>query len=113
MCCYTPSMALGAQLPVRLDLDDESRLESIAKRTGTTKSALIRMLCKRFVDTCIEPDGSVKLPANIVAMLEDRDARSRPAPPEKSRHRNRAARVAGPERTAGPSGSALNDGPKK
>jgi len=69
-------MALGAQLPVRLDLDVEMRLESIAQRTGTTKSALIRMLSKRFVDTCVSEDGTVNLPPNIQAMLQDRDNRS-------------------------------------
>ena len=77
-------VALGAQLPVRLDPDTDSRLESIAQRTGTTKSALIRMLAKRFVETCILPDGSVVFPPSIQAMLNERDSRSdtvSPVPP--------------------------------
>ena len=75
-------MALGSQLPVGLDLDTDSRLESIAQRPGTTKSAIIRMLAKRFVDTCVSEDGTVTLPANIQAMLNDRGKHGelRPAP---------------------------------
>ena len=73
-------MALGAQLPVRHDPDTESRFESIAQHTGTTKSALIRMLSKRFVDTRVAEDGSVALPPNILAMLNDGDTRIAPSP---------------------------------
>jgi len=73
-------VALGAQLPVRLDADIEDRLESIAQRTGTTKSGLIRMLAKRFVETCVNEDGSVTFPPDIRAMLNDRDDRSVPKP---------------------------------
>ena len=69
-------MAFKAQLPVRLDPDTESRLEDVARRTGTTKSSLIRMLAKRFVDECVKPDGSVIFPASIQTAFEIRDARS-------------------------------------
>jgi hypothetical protein len=69
-------VALGAQLPVRLDPDTESPLETIAQRTSTTKSALIRLLSKGFVDTSVSEDGTVTIPANFQAMLDDRDSRS-------------------------------------
>lgn len=69
-------MALGAQLPVRLEADIEARLESIAESTGTTKSSLIRLLATTFVQQCVAPDGSVTLPPNWSDLLKPRDERS-------------------------------------
>ena len=69
-------MALGAQLPVRLEPDVEQRLDDIAKRTGTSKSALIRLLAKTFVDQVVSADGSVNLPPNWSELLPAADGRS-------------------------------------
>lgn len=55
-------MPLGAQLPVRLDSQVEVSLEAIAERIGTTKSSIIRLLTKTFVDSVAEAGGSVQLP---------------------------------------------------
>jgi hypothetical protein len=57
-------MALGAQLPVRLDQDDDERLQKVAADTGTTKSSLIRLLIHTFCQQCIKPGNRVLLPPN-------------------------------------------------
>jgi hypothetical protein len=80
-------MALGAQLPVRLETDVEERLETIAQQVGTTKSALIRLLARTFVEECVDEKGRVSLPPNwkSLAGLADPDDRTRYP------HTNRAA----------------------
>lgn len=70
-------MALGANLPVRLEADVEKRLEEIAAKTGTTKSALIRLLAKVFTDQFWNAD-KIEMPPNVMALLENRDDRSAP-----------------------------------
>jgi hypothetical protein len=74
--CYTQFMALGSQLPIRLDAEVDGRLQSAAEQAGTSKSALIRMLAKTFVDQCISPSGRVTLPPNWHELLPSRDGRS-------------------------------------
>jgi hypothetical protein len=69
-------MALGAQLPVRLELDVEMRLETAAKKYGTTKSGIIRMLASSFVEQVVSPDGTVHLPPNWKDLLPEADQRS-------------------------------------
>lgn len=74
-------MALGAQLPIRFDPDVERRLEAIASRLGTSKSALIRLLAKSFVDKYVDDRDQVHLPPDweeiMKAALPRIDARSR------------------------------------
>lgn len=81
MRCYTFSapfrMALSAQLPVRLDSEIDARLEAAAKAQGTTKSAIIRLLAKTFVEQVVQADGTVTLPPNWAALLDAADGRSR------------------------------------
>lgn len=69
-------MALGSQLPIRLDPDTEKRIEAAAEQAGTTKSAMIRMLAKTFVDQCVQAGGKVTLPPNWHDLLPGRDGRS-------------------------------------
>jgi hypothetical protein len=69
-------MALGAQLPIRLEPEIEGRLERAATRLGTTKSALLRLLAKTFVEQMVSDDGSVKLPPEWKTMLPAADRRS-------------------------------------
>ncbi|MGF1656874.1 MAG: hypothetical protein ACFCU3_07855 [Verrucomicrobiales bacterium] len=68
-------MALGKQLPIRLELDVERRLEKVAAESGTTKSALIRFLAKTFVDQ-VERNGQVILPIDWAVLLPAADGRS-------------------------------------
>lgn len=78
-------MALGKQLPIRLESDVEKRLEAAAVKSGTTKSAIIRLLAKTFVDQVIGRDGTITMPPKWEQLLPvaDRraakDVRSRPA----------------------------------
>jgi len=81
MHCYTNAMPLGAQLPVRLEPDVEQRLEKVAEKLGTTKSALIRLLAKTFVEQAVSDDGSVHLPPDWRELLPSRDTRSRISEP--------------------------------
>ena len=69
-------MAYGAQLPIRLEKSVEDRLNVIAIKSGTTKSALIRLLASTFVDEFAGSDGSVTLPPNWSRLLPKADARS-------------------------------------
>jgi hypothetical protein len=50
------NMRKEASLPVRLDTELSKRLDRAAERLGLTKSALIRVLVKSFVDQ-LEADG--------------------------------------------------------
>lgn len=74
--CYTIAVAYGKQLPIRLDPEIEERLEKVAKRTGTTKSAIIRLLADSFVKQAVAADGSVTLPPNWADLLPPRDTRA-------------------------------------
>ena len=69
-------MALGKQLPIRLEPDVETRLEAAAVKAGSTKSAIIRLLAKTFVDQVIGRDGAVNLPPRWQDLLPAADARS-------------------------------------
>lgn len=69
-------MALGKQLPIRLEADVEARLEAAAAKNGTTKSALIRLLAKTFVDQVIGADGGVTLPPRWSSLLPSADGRA-------------------------------------
>jgi len=69
-------MALGSQLPIRLDPETDKRLQAAAEQAGTTKSAVIRMLAKTFVDQCVSPSGKVTLPPDWHELLPTRDGRS-------------------------------------
>jgi len=72
-------MALGSQLPVRLEPEVEKKLERVAARIGTSKSALIRLLARTFVEQMVKPDGTVELPPQWSSVLPPADKRS-PAP---------------------------------
>jgi hypothetical protein len=76
-------MALGAQLPVRLEADVEERLQAIADRTGTSKSALIRLLAKTFTDHVAASGGPVVLPPDWQSLLKPSDGRSGTKPNSK------------------------------
>lgn len=69
-------MPLGAQLPVRLDPEVEAALERIAVQNETTKSALIRLLAKTFVDQVVDDSGRVTLPPDWKRQLQKADRRS-------------------------------------
>lgn len=69
-------MALGKQLPIRLEPDVEKRLEAAAQKTGTTKSAIIRLLAKTFVDQVIAADGSINMPPKWEDLLPQADGRA-------------------------------------
>jgi antitoxin component of RelBE/YafQ-DinJ toxin-antitoxin module len=51
-----------ASLPVRLDTDISHRLDQAAERLGLTKSALIRILVKSFLDQLEADGGKMTLP---------------------------------------------------
>lgn len=68
-------MALGSQLPIRLDPETDARLTAAASRLGTSKSGLIRMLAQSFVDQCVQ-GGQVTLPPLWKEMLPARDERA-------------------------------------
>jgi predicted transcriptional regulator len=55
-------MRKEASLPVRLDTDLSRRLDRAAARLGLTKSALIRVLVKSFVDQLEADGGKITLP---------------------------------------------------
>ena len=55
-------MRKEASLPVRLDTDLSRRLDRAAERLGLTKSALIRILVKSFLDHLEAAGGRVTLP---------------------------------------------------
>jgi hypothetical protein len=48
-----------------------------AKLTGTTKSSLIRLLARKFVENCVKADGSVNLPPDWEELVKPSDGRSR------------------------------------
>jgi hypothetical protein len=76
-------MALGSQLPLRLEPEVEEKLERVAARIGTSKSALIRLLARTFVEQMVKPDGTVELPPQWSTLLPPVDKRSsvtRPGP---------------------------------
>jgi len=55
-------MRKEASLPVRLDTELSLRLDKAAERLGLTKSALIRMLVKSFVDQLEANGGRITFP---------------------------------------------------
>ena len=55
-------MRKEASLPVRLDTDLSRRLDRAAARLGLTKSALIRVLVKSFVDQLEANGGKITFP---------------------------------------------------
>ncbi len=68
-------MALGKQLPIRLDEHTERRLEAAAQKAGTTKSAIIRLLAQSFVEQVVKA-GQVILPPNWSDLLPKADERA-------------------------------------
>ncbi|MBX3732611.1 MAG: ribbon-helix-helix protein, CopG family [Verrucomicrobiae bacterium] len=74
-------MALGSQLPIRLDPETDSRLRSAAAILGTSKSALIRLLAKSFCDQVVQIDGSIVMPPEWRKILPPSDGRSERARP--------------------------------
>lgn len=73
-------MAFGAQLPVRLEPEVEKRLQEIAEKTGSSKSALIRLLAKTFTEHVFSNGKSVSLPPDWQALLEPADRRAKRSP---------------------------------
>lgn len=59
---YQSGMRKEASLPVRLDTDLSRRLDRAAEQLGLTKSALIRILVKSFVDQLEANGGKITLP---------------------------------------------------
>lgn len=57
-----PGMRKEASLPVRLDTELSRRLNRAAERLGLTKSALIRVLIKSFVDQLEAEGGRITFP---------------------------------------------------
>jgi len=55
-------MRKEASLPVRLDTDLSDRLDRAAERLGLTKSALIRIMVKSFVDQMEANGGKITFP---------------------------------------------------
>ncbi len=74
-------MALGSQLPVRLEPEVEEKLERVAARIGTSKSALLRLLARTFVEQMVKLDGTVELPPQWSSALPPADKRSTTQPP--------------------------------
>jgi hypothetical protein len=76
-------MALGSQLPVRLEPEVEEKLERVAARIGTSKSALIRLLARTFVEQMVKPDGAVELPpqwSSVLPPVDKRTSATQPVP---------------------------------
>ena len=63
-------------IPVRLDDDLIARLDLIAKRIGTTRSSVIRMLVSSWVES-FERDGASALPMDWEAVMLQLDGRTR------------------------------------
>ncbi|HWM26580.1 MAG TPA: CopG family transcriptional regulator [Chthoniobacterales bacterium] len=69
-------MAEGKPIPVRLDATLIARLDAVARRMGTNKSALIRFLAKSFCDHFESHGGITSLPHNWREILREQDGRS-------------------------------------
>jgi hypothetical protein len=69
-------MAEGKPIPVRLDGALIARLDAVAKRMGSNKSALIRFLAKSFVDYFESHGWTDSLPGNWREILREQDGRS-------------------------------------
>jgi hypothetical protein len=75
-------MSLGAQLPIRLDPDVQEKFEAIARQVGTSKSALLRLLARTFVEQVVDAEGRVHLPPDwneLLRRLPAADGRTCPA----------------------------------
>lgn len=72
-------MRKEASLPVRLNPDEKRRLQEIADQTGTTVSALIRLLVRSFVEDYERGDGHVSLPPDWRKLLTDNLANAQKA----------------------------------
>ena len=68
-------MALGKQLPIRLDAVTEARLQKASELIGTTKSGLLRFLADTFTAQLVTSDGAVSMPPNWRELLPERDGR--------------------------------------
>jgi len=71
-------MRKEASLPVRLDTELSLRLNQAAERLGLTKSALIRMLVKSFVDQLEANGGRITFPLRWQKSPLDTDTSSSP-----------------------------------
>ena len=69
-------MRKEASLPVRLDTDLSRRLDVAAERLGLTKSALIRILVKSFVDQLEANGGKITFPLRWQNQQRDNSASS-------------------------------------
>lgn len=70
-------MAYGSKMLIRLDCEIERKLEDCASHLGTSKSALLRLLAKTFVEQVVEPDGSANLPPKWKELLRPADGRTK------------------------------------
>lgn len=69
-------MRKEASLPVRLDTDLSRRLDVAAERLGLTKSALIRILVKSFVDQLEANGGKITFPLHWQEQKRDASSSS-------------------------------------
>jgi predicted DNA-binding protein len=72
--CSNRIMALGGTLPIRLPQDIEERLQQVADKTGTSKSALVRLLVKTFLDDV--EGGRIIFPPDWKEILREADGRT-------------------------------------
>jgi hypothetical protein len=83
VCYTTKPWRCGSQLPGRLEPEVEEKLERVAARIGTSKSALIRLVARTFVEQMVKPDGAVGLPpqwSSVLPAADKRSAATQPVP---------------------------------
>ena len=68
-------MRRGAALNIRMDAEMDAELDRVASELGTSKSALIRLLARTFVDH-LKKTGSLGVPVDWKALLKSSDKRS-------------------------------------
>ena len=86
-------MRKEASLPVRLDTDLSRRLDRAAVQLGLTKSALIRVLVKSFVDQLEANGGKITLPLRWQEQKRDAPSSSLKYTAEsKARHDGKAGK---------------------
>jgi hypothetical protein len=96
---YKKLMALGAQLPIRLDPEVQEKFEAVARQIGTSKSALLRLLAKSFVEQVVDAEGVVHLPPDwkeLLGRLPAADGRARPVTKPSRAQRRQAGPAALP-----------------